>query len=461
MSEPRVLVIDDDKHLCELLAMRLQSRGFHPVVEMSAASGLAALKSDSEIAAIILDLRLGDADGLSVLAEVQTYKPGLPVIVLTAHGSIETAVEAMRIGAFGFMTKPFRDRELIEKLSEAVELSRANMSTQEDVSDLGMVGKSDAMQRVRELIRRVGAADATVLIIGESGTGKELVARALHQLSVRRTGPFVPINCGALPPDLMASELFGHVRGAFTGAVQSRTGLFAAAHGGTLFLDEIGEASEAIQIKLLRVLQERKYTPLGSGVETACDVRILAATNRDLRAEVTKGTFREDLFYRLHVIPLNMPALRERHEDVASLAQFFLQRAAARHGVEAPRVSEEALTVMQSYSWPGNVRELMHVMEAAVLMTRNQRLDASDLTPLLAARESDDASPSAPEWAGSDDMVPLREARESFEREYLREVLRRSKGNISLAARIAGRHRTDFYELMRRHNLTVDEFRSR
>jgi two-component system response regulator GlrR len=321
-------------------------------------------------------------------------------------------------------------------------------------------------------------------LLGESGTGKELAARSLHDLSPRRDKPFVAVNCSALPAELLESELFGHARGAFTGAVRDKEGLFAAAHGGTLLLDEIGDAPPAVQVKLLRVLQERRFTRVGSSAEEDVDVRVVAATNRDLLAEVRAGRFREDLFYRLHVVPIVMPPLRERPEDIPLLAEVFLSRAAARHGLPEPRPSPEALKALLSHPWPGNVRELANVMEGAVLLCRGERLQPADLSALLVppARElvesrqgevdaEEVSSSSSPSPDAANDAIslgfgdpgaalpPLRAARDAFERAYLVEVLRRAGGNVSAAAKLSGRNRTDLYDLLRKHGLSSSSFK--
>jgi DNA-binding NtrC family response regulator len=498
MNQARhVVVIDDEQELCELLAMRLEHHGYRVTTSATGKGGLALLGGDP-VDAMILDLRLGDSDGLDVLSEVHKRAPDVPVVILTAHGTIQTAVEAMQRGAYGFLTKPFHDHDLLQKLGNAVERSTLRREVAglrrivggEDVESR-LLGTSAAIARVRELIARIAPSDATVLSEGESGTGKELCARMLHELSLRKAGPFVAVNCGALPSELLESELFGHVRGAFTGAIRDKAGLFAAARGGTLFLDEIGESSIAVQVKLLRVLQERRYARVGSTQEEEADVRVLAATNRELRALVADGQFREDLFYRLHVVPLRVPPLRERDSDVRFLATLFLERSAARHGMPVPRLSRDAMDALLSHPWPGNVRELANVMEAALLMSRSNEIHAKDLSLPTGALTSASTSTSvaapgngppsglhavAPRASGyqhdaqlgamivtlSEDsapLPPLREARDAFEKAYIIESLKRSGGNVAAAARVAGRNRTDFYELLRRHGLSPASFK--
>jgi two-component system response regulator GlrR len=480
-----VLIIDDEIELCELLAMRLEHNHYRVTTAHDSLSGLAVLGRE-RVDAMILDLRLGEENGLDVLSEVQKRSPDLPVVILTAHGTIETAVEAMRRGAYGFLTKPFHDHELLQKLSHAVE----NSSLRREVAGLRQVvgaqsnetrllGTSTGIARVRELIARVAPTDATVLITGESGTGKELAARAIHALSPRESGPFVAVNCGAIPAELLESELFGHVKGSFTGAMRDKAGLFAAARGGTLFLDEVGEASPAVQVKLLRVLQERTFSRVGSTIEEETDARVLAATNRDLRSLVSEGTFRQDLFYRLHVVPLSMPPLRERQSDIPWLASVFLERAASRHGRPTPRLARDAVELMLSHRWPGNVRELANVTEAALLLSRGDIISASDLRPVLGpststlpapAEPPPPASPVSPGLEGLQQILSLlqdeqsslpqlREARDVFEKTYLVELMRRTGGNVTMASRVAGRNRTDFYELLRRHQLSASDFK--
>ena len=471
-----VLVVDDDLELCELLSIRLESRGFRVSVVHDAASALTKFGRE-RLDAVLLDLRLPDGDGLSVLDSVAKRTTDVPVIVLTAHGSIETAVDAMSRGAYGFVTKPFVDHDLVQKLDHAIESVRLRREVAglrrivgEASGESTLVGVSAAIEQVRERISRVGPTDTTVLIQGESGTGKELVARSIHALSIRADGPFVAVNCAALSAELLESTLFGHVRGAFTGAHADRDGLFGAAKRGTIFLDEIGETPPLVQAKLLRVLQERTYTPLGSTAEKTADVRIVAATNRDLRQEVLEKRFREDLFYRLHVVPLAVPPLRERREDILLLAELFLERTAARHSLPTPAIAPRALAALTEHSWPGNVRELANVMEAAVLLGGSGPVDIEHLPGVdlvdPSSRPSEDASIVdgvtrllAPYGrADGPTPLPLRDARDAFERAYLDLVLQRTSGNVALAAKLAGRNRTDFYDLLRRHRRSPADY---
>lgn len=473
---PHVLLVDDDHELCELLAIRIEAKGFRVSAAHGVREALTHLGRE-HVDAVLLDLRLADGDGFEVLDAVAKRTPELPVTVVTAHGSIETAVDAMRRGAYGFITKPFHDHELMQKLDHAVERHRLRREVAGlrrmvggAVEEHHIVGVSSAIEQVRETIVRVAPSDATVLVLGESGTGKELVARSIHGLSPRASGPFVAVNCAALAPELLESTLFGHVRGAFTGAVGDHEGLFGAARRGTLFLDEIGETPPALQGKLLRVLQERRFTKVGSNAELEADVRVLAATNRDLRQEVAERRFREDLFYRLHVVPIAMPALRDRKDDVMLLAELFLARSAARHGVSVPRFHARAIQALVGHSWPGNVRELANVMEAAVLLSGDSDIDVDHLPgvglgePTGPSDASDIASGAArllDGYAASESpaLPTLRDARDAFECAYLDAVLARTSGNVAQAARLAGRNRTDFYDLMRRHGRSASAFK--
>ena len=476
-SRPHVVVVDDEADLCELLALRLEHHGYRVSVEHTARGAMEILEREL-VDTMIVDLRLGDESGLDLLTAVQERSLDLPMVVLTAHGTIETALEAMRRGAYGFLTKPFHDHELLQKLAHAVERVRLRRELAglrhilgEDGEGTRLLGASAKICAVRDVIARVAPSDATVLLLGESGTGKELAARSLHATSPRTGKPFVAVHCGALPPDLLESELFGYLKGAFTGATRNKEGLFAAADGGTIFLDEIGDAPLAVQVKLLRVLQERRYMPVGGTEERAVDVRVVAATNHDLRQDVAEGRFREDLFYRLHVVPIVMPPVRERREDIPLLAELFLARATARHGLPGAHLTGEALRVLREHDWPGNVRELANVVEGAALLSTDGILRPHHLLaviPKMAAREPEVGPPAPPAplgtemariLAGDTPLLPLRDAREAFDRAYLTEALRRSGGNVTAAAKTAGRNRTDFHDLLRRYDIAAASFK--
>ncbi len=467
---PTVLLVDDDDELSVLVEMRLNAHGYEMETARSAREALASLAS-STFDAVLLDVRLADDDGLRVLSDIRKRVPDLPVIILTAHGTIELAVDAMQRGAFGFITKPFHSHDLLQKLAHAVEA----VALRREVAGLRkivggspgahIVGASPAIEAVRNVIARIAPTEATVLLTGESGTGKELAAQSIHHQSSRSARPFIAVNCAALPADLLESELFGHVRGSFTGAVRDRDGVFAAAAGGSLFLDEIGDASLSVQAKLLRVLQERRFTRVGSSEEHLADVRIIAATNRDLRADVAAGRFREDLLFRIRVIPIRMPALRERLEDVPLLADVFLDRAAARHARPRPTLSPGVLDHLLRHSWPGNVRELANVVEAALLFAEGPEIQVDQLDTLLMSNSSATATNDLVRDLISTNVTPtalptLREVRDSVERAYLHEVLRRTDTNVSAAARLAGRNRSDFYELLRKHGISKASVRA-
>ena len=469
-SSAHVLVVDDEEDLCELLAMRLEHHGFRASVETTIRGAIELMEREI-VDAMIVDLRLDGESGLDLLDAVQQRSLDLPVIMLTAHGSVESAVDAMARGAYGFLTKPFHDHELLEKVRHGVERVRlrrevAGLRRIVGNSERGrLLGTGAKIAEVRERLARVGPSDATVLLLGESGTGKELAARTLHDASTRAAGPFVAVNCGALPEALLESELFGHVRGAFTGANRDkdRAGLFASAAGGTVFLDEIGDAPLSVQVKLLRVLQEREVIPVGATRPVAVDVRVVAATHRDLGAEVQAGRFREDLLYRLHVVPIQMPPLRERREDIALLAELFLAQVASRHALGTPHLSSDALGLLLEHDWPGNVRELSNVMEGAALLASDGVLRPSHVQAVLVRPTRSEASKSeAPlpllELAG-EELPSLRVARERFDRLYVEEALRRANGNVSAAARLAGRNRTDFHALLKRYGITGADFR--
>ncbi|MEZ4250343.1 MAG: sigma-54 dependent transcriptional regulator [Polyangiales bacterium] len=461
MRGARLLVVDDEEDLCELIAMRLEHHGYEVVTETSCRGARRTLRGEL-VDALLLDLRLEDGDGMDLLEELRESDPDLPVVILTAHGSIETAVEAMRKGAHSFLTKPFHDHELLATIAQALvgaELRRELAGFRRGTPRAGgtrLLGESPTMIALRERLARVAGTDSTVLVTGESGAGKELVARSLHELSQRRKRPCIAVNCAALPPDLLESELFGHVRGAFTSATRDKEGLVAAAEGGTLFLDEIGDAPLSVQAKLLRVLQERTYLPVGATRERRADVRVVAATNRDLAADIAAGRFREDLFYRLHVVPLHVPPLRERREDILPLAELFLRRASEKHDLGRIRLSPDALGAMRVHDWPGNVRELANVVEAAALLATE---GVVELAHLEAATPRPSAPTSFEPRLDTDELPPMADARQRFDRAYLCEVLRRTRGNVSAAARLAGRNRTDFHDLLKRHGVDASEFR--
>ena len=445
MVQERILVVDDDEGLLRLLTMRLSAMGFDVTTCMTGEEALAVAKREVFDLALT-DLRLPDLDGLSVLEELRLIHPDLPVLLLTAHGSIPNAVEAMQKGAFGYLTKPFDDKELKTTLEKALaqqrmsrEIQRLKLLVKELYGLENVAARSPKMQALLEQVARVAESDATICISGETGTGKEVIARVIHCNSKRARGPFIAINCGAIPESLFESELFGHVKGAFTSAQSSKRGLFQMAEGGTLFLYEIGEIPLNLQVKLLRAIQEREVMAVGAERPTKVNVRIITSTNKDLSAAVRAGAFREDLYYRIQVFPITVPPLRERRDDIPLLAQHFLQQSARRMHKEIRGFLPAAMQKLMLYSWPGNVRELENVIEKVVVLT-NQDMITPDLLPT--STESTEGQ-----------VKPLTEAKEEFERNYLKEVLQLTGGNISRAAQIAARYRADFYKLLKKHGL--------
>ncbi|MEI7253331.1 two-component system response regulator GlrR [Dickeya dadantii] len=436
-----LLLVDDDPSLLKLLGMRLTSEGFTVTTATNGQDALRLLQRE-KIDLVISDLRMDEMDGLALFAEIQKNQPGMPVIILTAHGSIPEAVAATQQGVFSFLTKPVDRDALYKAIDDALKLSPP---ASDESWSAAVVTRSPIMLRLLEQAKMVAQSDVSVLINGQSGTGKEVLAQAIHAASPRAGRPFIAINCGALPEPLLESELFGHARGAFTGAVSQREGLFQAAEGGTLFLDEIGDMPLALQVKLLRVLQERKIRPLGSNRDIDINVRIISATHRDLPKAMEKGEFREDLYYRLNVVNLKLPALNERAEDIPLLANHLLREAAARHKPFVRSFSTDAMKRLMAASWPGNVRQLVNVIEQCVALT-----SAPVIGDALVEQALEGENTALPTFA---------EARNQFELNYLRKLLQIAKGNVTQAARMAGRNRTEFYKLLARHELDANDFK--
>ena len=437
----RLLLVDDDPGLLKLLGMRLVSEGYSVVTAESGPEALRVLGRE-KVDLVISDLRMDEMDGLQLFSEIQKGHPGMPVIILTAHGSIPDAVAATQQGVFSFLTKPVDKDALYKAIDEALE--QRSPATDEAWRQ-AIVTRSPLMLRLLEQAGMVAQSDVSVLINGQSGTGKEIVAQAIHNASPRHDKPFVAINCGALPEQLLESELFGHARGAFTGAVSNREGLFQAAEGGTLFLDEIGDMPVALQVKLLRVLQERKVRPLGSNRDIEINVRIIPATHRDLPKAMARGEFREDLFYRLNVVNLKIPPLSERTEDIPLLANHLLRQSADRHKPFVRAFSSDAMKRLMAAKWPGNVRQLVNVIEQCVALTSSPVIGDALVEQAL---------------EGENTALPtFVEARNQFELNYLRKLLQITKGNVTHAARMAGRNRTEFYKLLSRHELDANDFK--
>ena len=432
----RILVVEDEEKLRRVIELQLASSGFDVDKAATAEEGL---KLADRADLILTDLRLPSMDGVQFLSLIRRQNTLVPVIVMTAYGSVETAVESMKAGATDFLLKPFSLDHLMQVVYKALEMRALRDENRQLKEALGrryeydnIIGRSEAMQEIFATIERVAPTRATVLLAGESGVGKDLIARAIHFHSPRRDRPLVKINCSALPENLMESELFGYEKGAFTGAVGSKPGKFEQADTGTVFLDEIGDVPAAIQVKLLRILQEREFERLGSNVTRHIDVRVIAATNQDLRAALEQGTFREDLYYRLNVVPMNIPPLRERKQDIPFLANHFLRKLAPESGHAVEAISDAAMEKLVGYHWPGNVRELENVIERALILCRGSQLERDDIKLEM-------TPPSRP--AGDSNQhhfLPEGLTLDQYEQELIREALRRADGNKSQAARLLG-----------------------
>jgi len=444
-----ILVVDDDAPLLRLISLRLREEGYGVVTAESGeqALGLITVKLPN---LVLTDLQMGGMDGLALFEAIHRDYPSLPVIILTAHGTIPDAVTATSRGVFGFLTKPFEARALVSQVERALRVSGPAVAALGALPDAAwrgeIVTRSPAMEEVLQQAKMVSATDASVFIYGESGTGKELLARAIHRASRRSGCEFVAVNCGAIPEPLLESELFGYVKGAFTGATRDHKGLFQAAHSGTLFLDEIGDMPLALQVKLLRVLQERQVRPVGAVASVPVDVRVVSASHRNLQDEMNAGRFREDLYYRLNVVSLSLPPLAQRREDIPLLANHFLQHLAERYGKNVAALAPDALELMLAASWPGNVRQLFNVVEQTVALSMTQLVPAS-----LVQRALQQAAAN---------LSSLDEAKRRFERDYLVQLLKMTRGNVSQAARLAKRNRSDFYSLLARHELDPGQFKS-
>jgi two-component system response regulator PilR (NtrC family) len=428
MARPTVLVVDDEPDLCELLSitlgrMNVDSRSAH---DMSSARDLLR---DQKFDLCLTDMNLPDGNGLNLVEWIQTNRPDVPVAVITAHGNVESAVRALKLGAFDFVSKPLDLGDLRKIVASAIKLGGSS-SGETTMRGPRLLGNSDVMQTLREMISKVARSQAPVHIFGESGTGKELVAQLIHESSARREGPFVPVNCGAIPTELMESEFFGHKRGSFTGAVADKKGLVQTAEGGTLFLDEVADLPLHMQVKLLRLIQEKTIRPVGESRELPVDVRILSATHRKLADLVAEGKFREDLFYRVNVIELRVPPLRERGEDIALLAESILSRLARRMKIEAPSLTPEALEALRNYPFPGNVRELENILERAMTLSTGGTIGLSDIQ----LRAMPNAAPGAPAPASGG----LGDQLEDIEREAIVKALEQTRYNKTAAAKLLG-----------------------
>jgi two-component system, NtrC family, response regulator AtoC len=432
----RILVVEDEEKLRRVIELQLASTGFDVDKAATAEEGL---KIADRADLILTDLRLPGMDGVQFLSLIRRQNAQVPVVMMTAYGSVETAVESMKAGATDFLLKPFSLDHLMQVVYKALEMRALREENRQLKEELGrryeydnIIGRSEAMQEIFATIERVAPTRATVLLAGESGVGKDLIARAIHFHSPRRDRPLVKINCSAIPENLMESELFGYEKGAFTGAVGSKPGKFEQADTGSVFLDEIGDVPAAIQVKLLRILQEREFERLGSNVTRHIDVRVIAATNQDLRAALEQGTFREDLYYRLNVVPMNIPPLRERKQDIPFLANHFLRKLAPDSGNEVDGISDAAMEKLVGYHWPGNVRELENVIERALILCRGSQLEADDIKLEMAPRARPAGDPNQHHF------LPEGLTLDQYEQEIIREALRRADGNKSQAARLLG-----------------------
>jgi two-component system, NtrC family, response regulator PilR len=456
VADARVLVVDDEQSMRELLGIMLRQVGYDVTQADGGEAAIQTLKSGDAFDLVITDLRMRKVDGLAVLRAAKEHSPQTVVLVVTAFASTETAVEAMKLGAYDYVTKPFKLDELKLTIANALERKRLQDENRELKRQLrtergfeSFVGKSRRMLEVFETIRKTADSGSTVMITGESGTGKELVARAVHQESSRRSAPFISVNCGAIPETLMESELFGHVKGAFTGAVQSTEGLFLAADGGTLFLDEITEIAHSVQVKLLRAIQEREIRRVGDTRDVKVDVRLIAASNRDLVKAVADGVLREDLYYRLNVIPIHLPPLRDRTDDIPPLVAHFIGRIATDVGKTIAGISPEALTVLERYHWPGNIRELENVIERAIVLGSGEQITAESLPPHLAQPTERGEFPVEIPAGGMD----LEELLAAVESRYIRLALDRAGGLQVRAAELLRLSFRQFRYKIQKHGL--------
>ena len=442
MGRPyRILLVDDETDLLRLWKLRLESKKYHVAVASSGEEALAtfsAFKPD----VVLTDLRMPGIDGMALFEAIRTFNKSIPVIIITAHGSIPEAVEATRQGVFSFLTKPIEGATLLQEVGKAIEMTGGGGGESAEEREewrQDIICQSAIMEELLSRAKLVAETDATVLIRGESGTGKELLAIAIHKASQYRKGPFIPVNCTAIPETLLESELFGHVKGSFTGAVKSYAGLFQSADNGTLFLDEIGDMPLHIQVKLLRVLQDRQIRPVGSSRPMPVNVRIISATHKNLEEAIRDNTFREDLFYRLNVVSLELPPLYKRKEDIPLLAEHFATILTEKKDGQEKRFTPEAMKILVEAQWPGNVRQLFNVVENAVALATSSLITEDLLYDAIKQHQKK--------------ILPLSEARRQFEQQYLIQLLQTTQGNVSQAARLAQRNRTDFYKLLNRHHI--------
>ena len=446
MKKPGILVVDDDAALRELITLRLEANGFRVDAVDSGEAALARL-AVTRPDAVLTDMQMAGMDGMALFRAIHARDPALPVIVLTAHGTIPDAVAATQQGLFGYLTKPYDAATLVDLLKRATQLAGSSPDAHDDSWRSEILTANPAMDALLAEARLAAQSEASLLIQGESGTGKELLARAIHRASPRHAKPFVAINCGAIPAELLESELFGHMKGAFTGAARDHPGLFLSAQGGTVFLDEIGDMPPPLQVKLLRVLQEGEVRPVGATETRAVDARILSATHRNLEEAIVSGEFREDLYYRLNVVNLALPPLRERREDIPLLARHFLTVLTEKYRRRIHGFAPDALEMLVAADWPGNIRQLHNVLEQCCALCTTSTIPSSLVARALRDKPAD--------------IQPLAEARATFERDYLVTLLKLTRGQVSEVARLAGRNRTEVYRLLERHGLTPALFKDR
>jgi len=449
MKKRKILVIDDEKAVRETLSEVLADEGYAVTSVPSGEEGLRRLLEERHDL-VFLDVWLRDKDGLAILEAARERLSEVPVVMISGHANVETAVRAVRLGAYDFLEKPLSLERVVLTARQAIErrdlLAEVASFRGRAESESALLGDSPAMRRLQEEIARVAPTDARVLITGENGTGKELVARALHRLSARADSPLVEVNCAAIPEELIESELFGHVRGSFTGAAEDRRGKFEEADGATLFLDEVGDMSARTQAKVLRALQEGRFTRVGGTRAISSDTRVLSATNKNLTEEIRRGAFREDLYFRLAVVPLEVPPLRDRAGDIPLLARHFLNEASVRFGRRPKSLSASALQALRVYRWPGNVRELKNLVERLMILSPAEKIRAEDLPADLRGREAGETAP--PD-------APLREARNDFERHYILAALRRNRGNVTRTAEALELERSNLYRKLRGYGIEV------
>jgi len=459
----KILIVDDDVNLLEVLKLRLQFHGYETNVAESPKEALRKIGRES-FDLMVVDLMLPEMNGIELMEQIfSEIGFQLPVIILTAYGTINLAVEAIQKGAYSFLTKPFEHHDLILHIEKALEKNRLSSQIEnlqkilsERATGLNLVGKSQSFQRVLREAMGVANTDSTVLLTGETGTGKELIAQTIHNLSDRFKNPFVPINCGAIPETLLESELFGHSKGAFTGAHRKKVGLFARANGGTIFLDEIGEAPQSVQVKLLRAIETKEVIPLGTTIPQKVDVRVITATNKDLMKEVEEGNFRKDLYFRINVIPIHLPPLRERVEDIPLLVQYFLTKFQGDGSSGLKGILPSTMSMMLEYDWPGNIRELENRIERALIFSKGSSIAPADMFP-----EKFETSGQEEEVDEEfDTITDYSTAKASFEKRYIISLMHKCKGNISQVARIAGRHRPEIYKMIRKYKINPRDFKS-